>query len=93
MSFTPSTSGQIDRAEIQREVRAFLLEHSAAPNPGELGNQDSLLEMGILDSLAMLDLIAHLEGRYGVTVGEDEMTPENFDSIDAIVDFLGHKAA
>jgi acyl carrier protein len=53
-----------------------------------LSDQDSLLETGVIDSLAMVDLIAHLEKTYGISIGEDDMVPENFDSIDSIASYV-----
>lgn len=55
--------------------------------PG-LSDRDSLLEAGIIDSVMMLDLIAYLEKAHGISVGEDDMVPENFDSIEAIARYV-----
>ena len=45
------------------------------------------LEKGILDSTGVLELVAHLESQYGITVETDELAPENLDSIDAVAGF------
>jgi len=51
-------------------------------------NGQSLLEAGILDSLGVLSLVSFLESRYEIGVSDDELLPENFDSIEAITAFV-----
>jgi acyl carrier protein len=53
-----------------------------------LSNETSLLEGGILDSLALLRLVAFLEERFKITVGETDLLPENFDSVNTICAYL-----
>jgi acyl carrier protein len=53
-----------------------------------LSNEMSLLEEGILDSLSLLRLVVFLEERFGITVGEADLLPENFASITTICDYL-----
>lgn len=74
-------------------IRAYLLAHSAAPRIHELSDEESLLEAGVIDSTTMIGLIAFLEGQYGISVSEDEMTPENFDCVIAIVAYVQSKTA
>jgi acyl carrier protein len=53
-----------------------------------LSNEASLLEGGILDSLSLLRLVVFLEGRFGISVGEADLLPENFDSVRAICAYV-----
>ena len=53
-----------------------------------LKNEASLLEGGILDSLSLLRLVVFLEERFGITMGDADLLPENFASVDAICAFL-----
>ena len=76
---------------MKDEIRAYLLSHRAQQNSAMCGDGDSLLQAGIIDSMGMVDLIAHLETAYGIIVDEDEMTPENFDSVDAVVAYIAAK--
>ena len=69
---------------VKDDVRRFLTENAATRDAGDFRDDDSLLELGVIDSVTMIDLISHLESAYGISIDEDEMTPENFDSIDAI---------
>lgn len=56
-----------------------------------LRDGDSFLEHHVLDSTGFLELVAHVEEHYGVKVGDDEMTPENLDSIAAVSAFIQRK--
>ncbi|MFN0303238.1 MAG: acyl carrier protein [Burkholderiales bacterium] len=56
-----------------------------------LQDSDSFLENHVLDSTGFLELIAHLEEAYGIRVGDNEMLPENLDSLDNIAQFLRSK--
>jgi acyl carrier protein len=57
----------------------------------QVDNERSLLEAGILDSLGVLALVSFIEGRYGIGISDDELLPENFDSIDAIATFIARR--
>jgi len=76
---------------MNEEIRTYLAEHGIAGNAAPPDDHQSLLEAGVIDSVVMLDLIAFLEQRYQIVVEEDDMTPENFDSIAAISEYLGGK--
>jgi acyl carrier protein len=53
-----------------------------------LGNATSLLETGIIDSLSLLRLVVFIQERFGTTVDDVDLVPENFDSVDAICAYL-----
>jgi acyl carrier protein len=53
-----------------------------------LAGEASLLESGILDSLSLLQLVVFLEERFGITIGDADLLPANFDSIDSICAYL-----
>jgi acyl carrier protein len=69
-------------------VRAFILGNFYVPDPGRLGDDVSLLGTGIVDSTGMLEVIEFVEGELGVTVGERDVVPENFDTIARIADYV-----
>ena len=54
-------------------------------------NSDDLFEKGVLDSLGFIMLLTYLQDSFGMEFGETDMKPENFMSIDAIVEFCGNK--
>ena len=75
--------------DIQNEVRRFL--ETRAPKGVRLTDDESLLTSGVIDSLTMLDLVGFIEQRFGTPVNEDEMMPENFETINDLVRFLHNK--
>jgi acyl carrier protein len=76
-------------ARVETEIRTYLLEnHLFSNDDAQLGNDDSLLEKGIIDSTGILEVIMFLESQFGVTVKDSEMLPENFDSVNNIVHFV-----
>jgi len=76
--------------QIQQEIRDFI-GRDMSRNVAQVQNGDSLLETGILDSLGVLALVSFIENRYAVAISDDELLPENFDSIDAIASFVSRR--
>ena len=53
-----------------------------------LADETSLLETGILDSLTLLRLVVFLEKRFGITMGDADLLPENFASVNTICAYV-----
>jgi len=53
-----------------------------------LADDTSLLETGILDSLSLLKLVVFLEERFGIAMGDADLLPDNFASVNAICDYV-----
>lgn len=80
--------------EIRDKVRGFILEsYMAGLDPASLKDEVSLERAHIVDSARVLELILFLEETFGFEVTNDDATPENFDSVDAIVKYVASKAA
>ena len=80
--------------DLRAEVRRFIAENFfLTSGPIDLSNAESLTSRGILDSTGALELAAHLEGRYGITVSDEELHPDNLDSVDRIAAFIERKRA
>lgn len=79
---------------LHAELRQFILENYLLTRDGSaLADSDSLSGRGILDSTGALELVLHLEERYGVIVQDEELHPDNLDSIDRIAAFIERKRA
>jgi acyl carrier protein len=78
---------------VQQRVRQFIVENFYVSAPSELEDGASLIQGGWVDSTGMLEMIAFIEGEYGIRVADDEMTPENLDSIERISAFVARKRA
>ncbi|NOX87868.1 MAG: acyl carrier protein [Calditrichaeota bacterium] len=77
--------------DMYKEIVAFLYDESLKDEFAQLDYDDSLLELGIIDSVKMLDLINFIEEKFGIKVEDDDLYPENFDSINAIVNYINSK--
>lgn len=73
------------------QIREFILEKFPLARKQQLKDSDALLESGILDSLGVLDLVHFIEQEFSITVADDELVPENFQTIDRIAAFIGNK--
>jgi acyl carrier protein len=70
-------------------IRRFLLENYLfTDDESQLGMDDSLLSRGIVDSTGMLEIILFIEEQCGVKVADEDMVPENLDSVNRIVAFV-----
>jgi acyl carrier protein len=79
---------------IKADLRRFLEENFLMGGGGPaLQDASSFLEHHVLDSTGFLELIAHLEETYDIKVADDEMLPENLDSLDALAAYLERKRA
>jgi acyl carrier protein len=77
--------------DFDAELRRFLAEKFLFGEARAIGGDESLLGSGVVDSMGILELIAHLEERYGIKIDDDELVPENLDSIANIRAFLERK--
>lgn len=77
---------------IEQQVRSYILENFLfTQDASALGNNDSFLEKGIIDSTGVLELIFFLEQEFGIKIADKEMIPENLDSVSHIVRFVQSK--
>lgn len=73
------------------QIRAFVLEKFPQAKKKNLQDSDKLLESGIVDSLGILDLVAFLESDFQVHISDEELLPENFQTVEAIAQFVERK--
>ena len=77
---------------LNDQIRNFILENYLFTNDTKaLGLDDSLLGRGIVDSTGMLEIIFFIEEQLGVKVKDDEMIPDNLDSVNKIAAFVSSK--
>ncbi len=75
-----------------RAVEEFIVNEIAQGiELGTLGHEEDLLAAELIDSLGITELVSFLEARFGITIGDEDLTPENFRSIDAIAAFVRGK--
>lgn len=77
---------------LHDQIRTFILENYLFTNDASaLGLDDSLLGRGIVDSTGMLEIIFFIEEQLGVKVKDEEMIPDNLDSVSRIAAFVSSK--
>lgn len=70
-------------------VRHHILENFLfSDDPSALADDASFLQLGIIDSMGALEVAMFLEQRFGFAVRENEMLPENLDSVNNLVRFI-----
>ena len=70
----------------QEEVYQFI--KNVKPDQPDFEPDQNLLESDILDSVAMMELVLWSEGHFGFTVDTDDLTPENFATLNAIMAYI-----
>ncbi len=82
-----------DQVAIKQKVRSFIFDNFLFDAAEEdLGNDDSFLDQGIIDSTGVLELVEWLEETFDITVDDDELIPENLDSVNQLAAFIAGKA-
>jgi acyl carrier protein len=69
-------------------IREFVLQKFPLARKRKVTNHDNLLESGVIDSLGVLDLVNFLEQEFSVAVADEDLTPENFQSIERMAQFV-----
>ncbi len=78
--------------DLQQDMRTFVIDNFLfGEDNGKLTDDDSLMEQGLIDSTGALELVTFLEGKYGIKIKDDELDPENLDSINKLVSFITRK--
>ena len=77
---------------VELDVRAFLRDE-LGKEVTHVGRDESLLESGTIDSVGVMQLVAFLEATYRITVGDEDLMPDNFDTIAAIAAFVERRQA
>ena len=78
--------------DVETSVREFLRDEGVlAPGTDAVAADESLLDSGLLDSAGIFQLVAFLEDRFQLAILDDDIVPENFESISTIVGFVNAK--
>ena len=79
--------------DIKQAVRSYVEQNFLVGSETVIGDADSLLQLQIVDTTGFLELVNFIESNFGVKVGDDEMVPENLETIDNIDEFVRRKLA
>lgn len=79
---------------VAQQVREFVIANFLfGQDNGQLQNEQSFLESGVVDSTGVLELVTFIEERFGISVEDRELLPQNLDSIDNVARFVERKLA
>ena len=73
-------------------VRDFIVQNFLFSDAGfELGDDESFLRKGIIDSTGVMEVVAWLEETFGFSVQDADLVPENFDSVNNIGNYISRR--
>ncbi len=76
---------------LHESIRAFVVDNFLFGEESGLKSNSSFLDEGIVDSTGILELVAFIEREYGIRIADDELVPENLDSIERVATFIEKK--
>lgn len=78
--------------DVKQQIRQFVAENFLFSNNGfDLDDDESFLEAGVVDSLGVLELVTFVEEEFDVQVPDEDIVPDNFDSVDNLATYIGSK--
>lgn len=77
----------------QDQIRAYLVENFMLGQDGGFGDEESLLGAGIVDSTGVLEIVGFLEKTFRIELQDEDLVPENLDSVRNLVSFVDRKLA
>jgi acyl carrier protein len=84
----------MNAALIRIKLREFVIDNFLMGDPNaQLDDADSFLETGIVDSTGMLELVMFLEQNFELKIPDQDLLPENFDSIERLIKFVERKSS
>ncbi len=76
---------------VNAQMRQFIVDNFYVSDSSELADDTLLVTSGLVDSTGMLEVIAFLEATFGIRISDQEMVPENLESIARIAAFVERK--
>jgi acyl carrier protein len=82
----------VETIDIKSRVRAFIADNFIlGEGSKDLGDSDSFMQRHVIDSTGFLELVTFLEETYGFSVADEEMIPDNLDSLDNLDAYVRRK--
>jgi acyl carrier protein len=77
---------------VEQQIKTYIAENFMFSSNGfELDEDESFLDAGVVDSLGVLELVTFVEETFGVQVSDEEIVPDNFDSVNNLAAYIGRK--
>ena len=77
--------------DIVQTLKEYIIENFLFEEDGSLQEDTSFLDSGIIDSTGMLELAHFIEDEFQINIEDEEMLPENLDSLKAVKEFISSK--
>jgi acyl carrier protein len=84
-------ANQLSEAEIKAKLRGFIRDNFLLGNDSKLQDTDSFMEKGIVDSTGILEVVSFVEENFGFKVADEELLPENLDSVNQLTAYIQKK--
>jgi len=72
----------------KQKIKHFIIENFLFGETSDLNDDTSFLEEGIIDSTGVLELIEFLEEEFEIEIDDEDMIPENLDSLNNLEQFI-----
>jgi acyl carrier protein len=80
-----------EEKEALPQIRKFIVQKFPLARRRNIADDDNLLESGVIDSLGVLEIVTFLHEDFSIEISDDELTPENFQSIRSIAQFVNQR--
>lgn len=77
--------------QTAERIKEFILDHFPLARKRGLRVTDQLLESGVVDSLGVIDLVTFMEQEFSIIIVDEELVPENFQTIEQLAAFVRSK--
>lgn len=74
---------------VKEKIRSYIVESITFGDP--IGDDESLLNSGVIDSTGAMEMILFLEETFDIVIGDEEILPDNFDTVDLAAAFVENK--
>jgi acyl carrier protein len=79
--------------EVEGMIRTYIAENMLFSNNGyPYADSASFLEQGIVDSMGIMELVMFVEENFALTVEDEELIPDNFDSVSQLAAYIRTKS-
>jgi len=78
-------------SNVKEKIKTFIIENYLFGDDDGLEESTSFLDEGIIDSTGILELIDFISEEFDITIEDEELIPENLDSINNVAAFIGKK--
>jgi acyl carrier protein len=83
---------QTSRVDFRNQVKQFITDNFVLRDgPDSLQDDDSFVEKGVIDSTGVLELVGFIEETFSITVEDEELIPENLDSVQKVTAYIERK--